>query len=66
MLGDQWRSRDDVREQLRYLWRVATTTTPADAPEETRRLPIGVQLRRPVRLVRRYLAAPGHGRRSRS
>lgn len=64
MLGDQWRSRDDVREQLRYLWRVATTTTPADADEDegaAASAPLARRLRRPVRLVRRYLARAGSG-----
>lgn len=57
-LGDQWRSRDDMREQLRYLWRVATTTTPADVDAETPLPGIARRLRRPVRLVRRYLTKP--------
>lgn len=57
-LGDQWRSRDDRREQLRYLWRVATITTPADAGDGTRLAGMARRLVRPVRLVRRYLTKP--------
>ncbi len=56
MVADHWRSRDSVPEALRYLWRVATTMTPADCvpgdtwpPSPATRL-----LRRPLRLLRRY------------
>ncbi len=60
MLADHWRSRDGLPESLRYLWRVATTMTPADCqpgdgwpPSRTTRL-----VRRPLRLLRRYTVRP--------
>ena len=61
MLADHWRSRDSTIGALSYLWRVATTMTPADcAPGEpwppTR---AARWWRRPTRLVRRYLVGPG-------
>lgn len=61
MLADHWRSRDSTVGALSYLWRVATTMTPADcAPGEpwppTR---AARWYRRPTRLVRRYLVGRG-------
>lgn len=60
MLADHWRSRDSLPEAMRYLWRAATTMTPADCqpgdrwpPSRTTRL-----VRRPLRLLRRYVALP--------
>ncbi len=61
MLRDHWRSRDSTLEAMGYLWRVATTMTPADcvAPETWPPTATTRWVRRPVRLVRRYVLRAG-------
>lgn len=60
MVGDHWHSRDTRVERLRYLWRVATTMTPADcAPGDPWPPSLVTRLvKRPLRLLRRYAVRP--------